>query len=174
MQPANPQETEELAKVCQQVAERSSRILGEFAQKQTEMLSSAMRDELGVAKAFMDLYARLAASPALVAQASLILWFEQLRLAQTAWLKLYGVEVAPVAQPAKGDWRFKDDEWSKNFLYDYIKQSYLISARHIQELVAKVKGLTPESERKVAFFTRQFVDALAPSNFLLTNPQVMR
>jgi polyhydroxyalkanoate synthase subunit PhaC len=174
MQPANPQETEELAKVCQQVAERSSRILGEFAQKQTEMLSSAMRDELGIAKAFMDLYARLAASPALLAQASLSLWLEQLRLAQTAWLKLYGVEVPPVAQPAKGDWRFKDDEWSKNFLYDYIKQSYLISARHIQELVAKVKGLTPESERKVAFFTRQFVDALAPSNFLLTNPQVMR
>jgi polyhydroxyalkanoate synthase subunit PhaC len=174
MQPANPQETEELAKVCQQVAERSSRILGEFAQKQTEMLSSAMRDELGVAKAFMDLYARLAASPALLAQASLSLWLEHLRLAQTAWLKLYGVEVPPVAQPAKGDWRFKDDEWSRNFIYDYIKQSYLISARHIQELVAKVKGLPPESERKVAFFTRQFVDALAPSNFLLTNPQVMR
>src|SRR3989440_11516513 len=49
-----------------------------------------------------------------------------------------------------------------------------MTARHIQELVAKVKGLTPESERKVAFFTRQFVDALAPSNFLMTNPQVLR
>src|SRR5258708_26089514 len=79
-----------------------------------------------------------------------------------------------VAERAKGDYRFKDEDWSKNFLFDYIKQSYLISARHIQQAVANVEGLTPESEKKVAFFTRQYVDALAPSNFLMTNPQVLR
>src|SRR5205807_8107579 len=61
-----------------------------------------------------------------------------------------------------------------NFLFDYIKQSYLIAARHIQEAVSQVEGLPPESQRKVAFFTRQYVDALAPSNFLLTNPEVLR
>src|SRR5205814_4682081 len=59
-------------------------------------------------------------------------------------------------------------------LFDHIKQSYLISARHIQEAVSKVEGLSPESEKKVAFFTRQYVDALSPSNFALTNPQVLR
>ncbi|MHC0039842.1 hypothetical protein ACX9YW_23345, partial [Pseudoneobacillus sp. C159] len=64
--------------------------------------------------------------------------------------------------------------WSSNFLFDYMKQSYLIAARHIQHAVAGVEGLSPESERKVAFFTRQYVDALSPSNFALTNPQVLR
>src|SRR4051812_15356924 len=174
MQPANPSESAELAKVAQQVAERSSRILGDFARKQAESMSAALRDEMGIAKAFMDLYSRMAADPALVASATMKLWAEQMRLLQSSWMKMLGMPSEPVAEPAKGDWRFKDEEWSKNFLFDYIKQSYLIAARNIQHAVAQVEGLSPESEKKVAFFTRQYVDALAPSNFLLTNPQVLR
>ena len=85
-----------------------------------------------------------------------------------------GVASGPVAEPEKSDSRFKDEDWSKNFLFDLIKQSYLISSRHIREAVASVDGLSEESEKKVAFFTRQYVDALAPSNFLMTNPQVLR
>ena len=59
-------EEEELSKVYQAVAERSSKILGEFAQKQAQSMSSAVRDEMGIAKAFMDLYARMAANPAMM------------------------------------------------------------------------------------------------------------
>jgi polyhydroxyalkanoate synthase len=84
------------------------------------------------------------------------------------------VQLPPVIQPDKNDARFKDEDWSSNFVFDYIKQSYLITARHIREAVAKVDGLPPDSEKKVAFFTRQYVDALSPTNFLLTNPQVLR
>src|SRR5258706_7464348 len=174
MRPANQNETEELAKVCQQVAERSSRILEKFAQKQTESLSAAMRDEMGIAKAYMDLYSKMAADPALIASASMNLWIDQIRLLQSSWMKLFGMPSQPVAEPAKGDYRFKDEDWSKNFLFDYIKQSYLIASRHIQQAVAQVEGMAPESEKKVAFFTRQYMDALSPSNFLLTNPQVLR
>src|SRR5882672_989675 len=174
MQPANQNESEQLAKVCQQVAERSSRILGDFAQKQSESMSAAMRDDMGIAKAYMDLYSRIAADPAMLASVSMNLWMDQMRLWQSSWMKLFGMASQPVAEPAKGDYRFKDEDWSKNFLFDYIKQSYLIASRHIQQAVASVEGLPPESEKKVAFFTRQYVDALAPSNFLMTNPQVLR
>jgi polyhydroxyalkanoate synthase len=174
MQPADPVETEELSKIAHEVAERSSRILGDFVQKQAHTLSAAVRDEMGIARAFMDLYARLAADPAQLASFSMNLWFDQMRLWQASWLKMLGMESPAVAEPAKSDWRFKDDEWSKNFLFDYIKQSYLLAARHIQHAVSQVEGLSPESEKKVEFFTRQYVDALAPSNFLLTNPQVLR
>src|SRR5688500_2814070 len=165
---------EQHRKVFQQVAERSSRILGEFAEKQAQSLSAAVRDEMGIAKAFMDLYARMAADPALMTAVSMNLWIDYMRLWQSSWMKMLGVEAPAVAEPAKGDPRFKDDDWSSNFVFDYIKQSYLIAARHIQDAVAKVEGLSPESEKKVAFFTRQYIDALAPSNFLLTNPQVLR
>ncbi len=157
-----------------EVAERASKILGEFASKQAENLSSAVRDEMGIAKAFMDLYARMAADPAQLAAFSTNLWLDHMRLWQSSWMRMMGVQAAPVAAPEQGDARFKDEDWSQNFLFDLIKQSYLISARHIRESVAQVDGLSEESEKKVAFFTRQYVDALSPSNFLLTNPQVLR
>jgi poly[(R)-3-hydroxyalkanoate] polymerase subunit PhaC len=164
----------ELTKICGSVAERSSRILADFASKQAESLSSAVRDEMGISRAFMDLYARMATDPALLANTSMSMWADYIRLWQSTWLKMFGLQPPPVAVPAKGDARFKDDDWSSNFLFDHIKQSYLIAARHIQQAVAKVDGLPPDSEKKVAFFTRQYVDALSPSNFLVTNPQVLR
>src|SRR5688572_24841160 len=165
---------EQHRKVFQQVAERSSRILGEFAEKQAQSLSAAVRDEMGIAKAFMDLYARMAADPALMTAVSMNLWIDYMRLWQSSWMKMLGVDAPTVAEPLKGDPRFKDDDWSSNFVFDYIKQSYLIAARHIQHAVAQVEDLPAESEKKVAFFTRQYVEALAPSNFLMTNPQVLR
>jgi polyhydroxyalkanoate synthase subunit PhaC len=164
----------EMPQIAQSVAERSSKILAEFAQKQGESLSAAVRDEMGIGKAFMDLYARMAADPALVASMSMNMWADYMKLWQSTWMKMLGMESAPVAQPAKGDARFKDDDWSSNFVFDHLKQSYLIAARHIQHAVASVDGLPPDSEKKVAFFTRQYVDALSPSNFLMTNPQVLR
>jgi polyhydroxyalkanoate synthase len=174
MQPADKKESEELAKVAHDVAERSSKILGDFVQRQTEDVSALVRDEMGIAKAFMDLYARMTANPALVVNMWIALWADYLRLWQASWMKLFGVQLPPVIQPDKNDARFKDEDWSSNFVFDYIKQSYLITARHIREAVAKVDGLPPDSEKKVAFFTRQYVDALSPTNFLLTNPQVLR
>jgi polyhydroxyalkanoate synthase subunit PhaC len=164
----------ELPLICRSVAERSSKMLAEFTHKQAENLSSAVRDEMGIARAFMDLYTRIAADPTLLANTSMSMWAEYMRLWQATWMRMLGMEAAPVAVPAKGDARFKDEDWSSNFLFDHIKQSYLIAARHIQQAVANVEGLPPDSEKKVAFFTRQYVDALAPSNFLLTNPQVLR
>jgi len=167
--PVNPEET---ARVLQAVAERSARIFADYAAKVPA--AGAASDELGIAKAYMDLYSRMLSNPAGLAAFSTNLMIDYMQLWQSSWMKMMGVDVAPAAVPAKGDGRFKDDDWSSNFLFDYIKQSYLITARHIQHAVADVEGLPPESQKKVAFFTRQFVDALAPSNFALTNPQVLR
>ncbi len=165
----------ELAKVYHEVAERSARLLNDFAQRHVaNSISASVSDELGIAKAFMDLYARMLSNPFALASLSTNMVLDYMHLWQASWMKLLGHEVEPVAQPAKGDSRFRDSDWSDNFLFDYMKQSYLIAARHIQHAVAGVEGLSPESEKKVAFFTRQYVDALAPSNFALTNPQVLR
>jgi polyhydroxyalkanoate synthase len=166
---------EEAVRVMHEVAERASRILQEFGQKQLHSsISSAVKDELGIAKAYMDLYSRLLMDPSALAAASVNFWIDSMRLWQSSWLKMLGHEAEPVVRPAQGDARFKDQEWSDHFLFDYIKQSYLIAARHIQHAVAGVQGLPDDSQKKIAFFTRQYVDALAPSNFAATNPQVLR
>jgi len=170
--PVDPQET---ARVLHEVAERSAKLLAEFAKKDLHAsLAAAASDELGIAKAYMDLYSRMLANPASLTALSTNMMIDYMRLWQSSWMKMLGVPAAPVAAPAKSDGRFKDDDWSNNFLFDYMKQSYLIASRHIQHAVANVDGLPPESEKKVAFFTRQYVDALSPSNFALTNPQVLR
>ena len=173
--PAPAPSPEDTARILREVADRSAKLLGEFAKKDlSASMSSAASDELGIARAYMDLYAQMFAHPASMAAFSTNLMLDYMQLWQSGWMKIMGLQPPPVAQPAKGDGRFKDADWSSNFLFDYIKQSYLITARHIQNAVANVEGLPPESQKKVAFFTRQFVDAMAPSNFALTNPQVLR
>jgi polyhydroxyalkanoate synthase len=172
MPPMNPDQT---ARVLHEVAERSAKLLGEYATKDIgSSVAAAAGDELGIAKAYMDLYARMLINPAALTAFSSNMMLDYMQLWQSSWMKMMGMQSAPVALPGKGDARFKDDDWSSNFLFDYMKQSYLIASRHIQHAVANVEGLSPESEKKVAFFTRQYVDALSPSNFALTNPQVLR
>jgi polyhydroxyalkanoate synthase len=165
----------EVAAVYHDVAERAARILGEFAQKHVaNSVSAAVSDELGIAKAYMDLYSRMLSNPMALAAFSTNMVLDYMQLWHSSWMKLLGFGSRPVAEPAKGDARFRDEDWNSNFLFDYVKQSYLIASRHIQHAVSSVEGLPEESQKKVAFFTRQYVDALSPSNFVLTNPQVLR
>ena len=92
----------------------------------------------------------------------------------TARRVLGGQEIAPVIAPPPGDRRFRDKEWQESAVFDFIKQSYLLTANATQAMVANLDGI-PDSERKrVEFYTRQFADAFAPTNFILTNPEVMR
>ena len=115
---------EETTRMLHEVAERSSRILKEFGQKNFEQgIASVVKDELGIAKAYMDLYSRVLMDPSAFAAASVNYWIDSMRLWQSAWMKMLGHDLVPVAAPAKGDSRFKDQDWSGNFVFDYIKQS---------------------------------------------------
>ena len=108
-------------------------------------------------------------------QAQLSLWQDYLKLwSNTTQRFLGGNAEPPVAEPAPGDRRFKDAAWQESTLFDYIKQSYLLTARWLQSTVRQVEGLDDKTSRKIDFYTRQFVDAMAPSNFVLTNPEVLR
>ena len=169
---AQPADPAELARMYADVAQRASRVLGEYAAKHAK--ADALNDELGIAKAFMDLYGRMLSDPYALASMSINMGFDYLQLWQSSWMRMMGIEAAPVAAPAKGDNRFRDADWQNNFLFDYLKQSYLIASRRLQETVAGVDELPEESKKKVAFFTRQYLDALSPSNFAATNPQVVR
>jgi len=88
----------------------------------------------------MDMWAKLAANPMALAQAQMNMYLDYMRLWQSSWLKLLGQPSDPVAAPGKGDARFKDDEWQSNFVFDYVKQSYLIAARHIPRRGVERRG----------------------------------
>src|SRR5215471_5217402 len=163
-----------LAECFAAAANKSAKLLGEFVARQASGGQSLVTDEFGITKAFFELAAKMLSNPYRLAETQLNLWWEYSALWQASMLKLLGAKAAPVAEPAKTDKRFRHEDWQEHFLFDYIKQSYLIAARWLHKAVASVEGLDEHTQKKVDFFTRQYIDALAPSNFALTNPEVFR
>ncbi|MDY0014301.1 MAG: class I poly(R)-hydroxyalkanoic acid synthase [Rhodocyclaceae bacterium] len=175
-EPKKPElpDPKEVAKTYSEVAQRASKLINEHIQRQLKKGVAAPADELGVAQAFMDMMAKLLANPYKLAQAQMNLVWDYFSLWQHSMMRFAGMPAVPVAAPAKDDKRFKDEEWQDHFLFDFIKQSYLITARHIHDTVCCVEGLDDQSQKKVNFYTRQYIDALSPSNFAMTNPEVFR
>jgi polyhydroxyalkanoate synthase len=156
------------------IAERSQRIVADFLKRQGAEGGPKSLDPLNLGSAFFEMTARLMADPAKLMQAQFSFWQDYMTLWQNTARRMMGDAPPPVATPAPGDKRFKDDAWQENEVFDFIKQSYLLSARWMQGLVKDVEGLDDKAAQKVDFYTRQFVDALAPSNFVMTNPEVLR
>ena len=164
----------ELARLYADIAHKSTSIITQFMERQKNGGAIGMTDELGITQAFFQAWTKLLADPVKLAEAQMKLWQDYMGLWQSSLLKLMGQNTRPVAEPQAGDRRFMHEDWQQNFLYDYIKQSYLIAARHLHQTVGKVEGLNEQTAKKVDFYTRQYIDALSPSNFMLTNPEVMR
>ena len=127
-----------------------------------------------LANDFLALGQRLLANPMAMVETQAQFWQDYLTLWQRTAQKLLGQETEPVIEPAKDDRRFKHEQWSENAAFDFIKQSYLLSARCLHGTVKGADGLDPTTQRKLEFHTRQLVDALSPSNFAHTNPEVVQ
>lgn len=166
----------EVSKTLAEVAEKSQRVVQEFLERQAGPQEDAysVLDPFVIGEAFQELAQKLMADPTKLWEAQLGLWQDSLKLWESATRRMLGEETEPTIEPAPSDRRFKDDAWRENPIFDYIKQSYLLAARYLQSCVRDVDGLDPKTAQKVDFYTRQFVDAMAPSNFVLTNPQVLR
>jgi len=155
-------------------AERGAKLIGDFLAKQSQTGKSLATDEFGIAKVFMELASKMMANPYKLAESQMNLWWDYMSLWQNSMMRMMGQQTRPVVEPAKNDKRFKHEDWQEHFLFDYVKQSYLIAARWLHNSVASVEGMDEESAKRVNFFTRQYIDALAPSNFALTNPEVFK
>ncbi|MBP5856080.1 class I poly(R)-hydroxyalkanoic acid synthase [Marivibrio halodurans] len=160
------------------IAERSQRLVGDFLSRQAETGGADTMDRadpLNLGGAFFEMTKAMMNNPAAVMQASVDLWSDYINLWQATTRRMLGEEADPVIEPEREDRRFRDETWSENAIFDYIKQSYLLSARWMQNTVRDVDGvLDDHTARKVDFYTKQFADALAPTNFLMTNPEVIR
>ena len=154
------------------VAERGQRIVTDFLKRQAE--ETADPDPLKIGSAFLKMTTRLMTNPARLVQAQLGFWQDYLTLWQNTARRMMGDSPAPVIAEDQKDRRFKDDAWRDHEVFDFIRQSYLLSARYIRHVVEGTEGLEPKTAQKVDFYTRQFVDAMSPTNFLMTNPEVLR
>lgn len=95
------------------------------------------------------------------------LWANTLR-------KMQGEPAPPVAEPEPRDRRFADQDWQDNPYFDFLKQAYLVTTRWADHLVEDSDGLDEHTRQKAQFYVRQLSSALSPSNFVATNPELLR
>jgi polyhydroxyalkanoate synthase subunit PhaC len=164
----------ELARLYADIAKKSGDLLKQMMERGSHAALPVLGAELGISKAFFEAWQQMLSDPMRLAETQMKLWQDYYSLWQHSMMRMMGQGSAPVVEASRGDRRFRHDDWQNNFLYDYIKQSYLIAARHLHGKLAVVAGLDDQTAKKVDFYTRQYIDALAPSNFVLTNPEVMR
>ena len=157
------------------VAERSQRLVGDWLKRQAEGQSGdGAADAMNIGRAFLEMTAKLVADPAALMKAQIGFWQDTMTLWQNTTRRIMGMDVPEVIDAPGTDRRFKDVAWKDNEVFDFIKQSYLLSARYVQDTVSHVEGLDPKTAQKIDFYTRQFIDAMSPSNFVMTNPEVLR
>lgn len=162
-----------MAEKFQALAAKSQAIVQDFLSNRPDVGRMGMADPAQIGQAFAELSSKMMADPSSLMRAQMEFWQQGIELwAQTA-RRLFGQE--PPEQPKPpADKRFKHPEWTENAVYSYIRDSYLLSARTVLSTVRGVKGLDEDTAKKVDFYTRQFVDAVAPSNFVATNPEVLQ
>ena len=154
------------------IAERSQRLVTDWLNRQSH--ETPAMDPLNIGHAFIEMTTQLMKDPTKLVQAQMGFWQDYMVLWQNTARRMWGMEAEPVIQADPKDRRFKDDAWKESEVFDFIKQSYLLSARYVHDVVSQVDGLDAKTAQKVDFYSRQFIDAMSPSNFLLTNPEVLR
>ncbi|MFZ0763310.1 PHA/PHB synthase family protein [Bradyrhizobium sp.] len=140
---------------------------GEVQDKPPNELTELVKTFSAVAEYWLSDPDRATEIQTKIGKAYLDLWGNSVR-------RLAGEEAASVIAPAPRDKRFADPEWKSNQFFDFILQLYLLTTRWANDLVRDAEGLDPHTRKKAAFYVQQVTNAIAPSNFVLTNPEVLR
>lgn len=162
----------EFANKLAPLLERGQGLMREFMERHTQDFMLGTRAGVQAAQAFGSLYREWAKDPVRLMQAQVAWWKDYVDIVQKTGKRWTGEEEG--LAPAPRDKRFQDSAWQQNAMFDLIKQSYLLTARWLQALVKETPDLDPKTQQKVAFYTRQWLDAMSPTNFWLTNPTVLR
>ncbi len=161
-----------LAEIFAGISGQCHEVLQNFIKNQAKTDTTQV-DPLGLGQAYLDFTASLMKNPEKLMETQMEAWNAHSKI----WLNTAGSMLGQAAEatitPDKGDKRFKHESWDNNPFFDFIKQSYLVTAHAIQSVVADAEGLDEKDAQKLRFYTRQFVDSLSPTNFALTNPQVL-
>ncbi len=160
-----------------EVFDISGQIWQRFIAKQVQDGGPKHADPLNTWPTFAELYRTMWDNPQQVADMTIEFWAAQQKLWQNSMLKWLGskdaVEDLKLPHMIKADKRFAHKEWSENAVFDYLKQSYLLTSGFIQDSVGTVGEMDPKERKKAAFYTRYFVEAMNPANFFALNPEVL-
>ena len=122
-----------------------------------------------------QLTSRYLEDPEAYTEAQLASWQNYIDITRATLLRMQGHTSKPVAEASANDKRFKAKDWQTNWVFDFLKQSYLSTADETRRLVQQEKSNVEDKiAKKLEFYSRLFMDATAPNNFWMTNPEVLR
>jgi polyhydroxyalkanoate synthase len=156
-----------------ELTEKSYQLLHTFLQKQYQNPTVNMDHLSHLGSIYQELWQKMASDPMKIAQAQFSYWQDFLNLWQNSVADWMGQPNLIEDHEQHKDKRFKDEAW-QHPLFDTLKRFYLLTAKHIQKVVNNVEGLDEKTAHQVDFYTRQFIDAMSPTNFWATNPEVLR
>ncbi|WP_166520811.1 PHA/PHB synthase family protein [Bradyrhizobium canariense] len=140
---------------------------GEVQDRPPAELTEVIKTFIAVAEYWLSDTSRASALQTKLAKDYLDLWGSAAR-------RMAGQDAPPAIAPSPRDKRFADPEWKSNQFFDFMMQLYLLTTKFAQELVREAEGLDPQTRRKAEFYVQQVTNAISPSNFVLTNPEVLR
>ena len=138
-------------------------------------LSADLTDEIAeIVRTLAKVIEYWTAEPGRSIQAQSKLYGQYFMLWTSMMQRMSGVPMPPIIEPDPRDRRFKDPQWSENQFFDFVKQFYLITTRWAEQMVESATDLDPHVRLKAGFYVRQIANAISPSNFLFTNPEILR
>ena len=165
-----------LARTMTDINLKAHEVIRDATEKRVEMGRRGAEpapDPLNVADATSEIVSALSADPMKVMGLQMSLWDNYTKLFSTMAERLAGTEPDPVIQPASSDKRFRHDAWSQNPALDFIKQSYLILARWVDDAIQSADGVDAATKRRAQFHADQFLSAMSPTNVPALNPEVV-
>jgi polyhydroxyalkanoate synthase len=169
-------EPEAFAQNLAKLMESGSKVLAAYLKpRENGELRDQSVEEIGqVVKSFHSIAEYWLSDPNRAGELQTKLGKAYLDLWGTAAKRLAGKTAPPTIEPSPRDKRFKDPEWNSNQFFDFLKQAYLLTTKLALDAVHDAEGVDAHTRLKAEFYVQQITNALAPSNFILTNPEVLR
>src|SRR5262249_44319813 len=156
------------------VMEQGAKVFARFLERSDGKSPFSSTDMLEASKLLGEVTQFWMANPTTMAETNATLLGELMQLAGVTAQRMIGSAAPPVAEPESGDNRFKDPDWSRNPYFDFWKQFYLITTRWLEDVLDRTDGLDERTRQRAEFYLKQVASALSPSNFPMTNPEVLR
>jgi len=152
---------------------RISQLSGSLLLRQARKLQLPEIDTLNLKRPLWKATLNTVRHPQRILQAQWDLTRRYFGLLKYLGFRAVGKETEPAAGVPRGDRRFRSEDWNERLIFDLLKQVYLTISDWMLAITARMEELSPDDRARIRFYTRQFADALSPSNYVLTNPEVL-
>ncbi len=155
------------------IVEKYQILLNKVSKNESWQNNEPIFDHLETSKTFVDIFTSLYSNPQKLLDLQADYVRESIALLEYSLKKCAGENPSPIYEPARKDKRFQDESWNESVFFDFVKQTYLMNTIWLETLFSDIH-VAHKTKLRANFFIRQIINALAPSNFISTNPTVLK